>query len=263
MKIARFTKNKKICYGEVFNGKIKVINGNIFSEFKVAKEEFNIDEVKILAPVLPSKVVCVGLNYTDHAKEMGLKTPDEPIIFIKPSTSIIGTGDAIIYPGSVSQLDYEAELAIVIKNKIKNITPAEVKENILGYTCLNDITARDLQRKDGQWTRAKSFDTFCPIGPFIVNDIYPDKLPIKLYLNGRIKQNSNTKNFIFKPDFIVSFISQVMTLYPGDVISTGTPSGIGPMEVNDTVLVEIEGIGSLKNSIKRKSDQTKEKQPSR
>lgn len=253
MKLARFVKNNKIYYGEIFNSKIKVIKGNIFNEFKVINEEFNIDEVKILAPVLPSKIVCVGLNYADHAKEMGLKTPDEPVIFIKPSTSVIGPEDDIIYPDSVSQLDYEAELAIIIKNRIKNIIPAEAKENILGYTCLNDVTARDLQRKDGQWTRAKSFDTFCPIGPFIVNDIDPDNLSIKLYLNGQIKQDSNTGNFIFKTDFVVSFISRIMTLYPGDIISTGTPSGIGPMNVNDNVTVEIEGIGSLKNSIKRKT----------
>ncbi|MEW6089118.1 MAG: fumarylacetoacetate hydrolase family protein [bacterium] len=253
MKIARFDKNKKIYYGEVLNGKIKVIKGDIFNKYNFTDEEFSLDEVKILSPVFPGKVVCAGLNYADHAKEMNLKTPDEPVIFIKPATAVIGPGDNIIYPASVSQLDYEAELAVVIKNKIKDITPSESKKNILGYTCLNDVTARDLQRKDGQWTRAKSFDTFCPTGPYIVNDIDPDNLSIKLYLNDKIKQNSNTKNFIFKVDFMVSFISRIMTLFPGDIISTGTPSGIGPMKANDTVIVEIEGIGSLKNSVKGKT----------
>ena len=249
MKLARFKKNNKIYYGEVFNNKTRIIEGNIFGEFRVTDEELNIDEIKILAPALPGKVVCVGLNYADHADEMKLAKPEEPVIFIKASTSVIGPEDDIIYPASVSQLDYEAELAIVIKNKIKNITPEESKENILGYTCLNDVTARDLQRKDGQWTRAKSFDTFCPLGPFIVKDIDPDNLSIKLYLNDKIRQNSNTKIFIFKSDFIVSFISGIMTLYPGDVISTGTPSGIGPMKAGDSVKVEIEGIGVLENRV--------------
>jgi len=176
--------------------------------------------------------------------------PKEPLIFLKPPTSLIGHNDTIVYPSSVSQLDYEAELAIVIKKQGKNIKFKDVPEYILGYTCLNDVTARDLQRKDVQWTRAKSFDTFCPAGPWLETKIEPDRLNIRSYLNGRLKQNSNTREFIFSSNKLVSFISRIMTLYPGDIISTGTPSGIGPMKKGDKIEVEIEGIARLTNYIK-------------
>lgn len=198
----------------------------------------------------PSKIICVGLNYLDHAKEMKEPLPENPIIFLKPPSAIIQDGDAIIYPNQTFNLHYEAELAIVIKDKIHNIPINEAFEHILGFTCANDVTARDLQKKDGQWTRGKGFDTFCPVGPNIVSGIDPNDLAIKLYLNGELKQNSRTSNLIFKPDYLVSFISQVMTLLPGDIILTGTPSGIGPMKIGDTVVVEIEKIGKLTNIVK-------------
>ena len=197
----------------------------------------------------PTKIVAVGLNYKKHAHELNMQIPEEPIIFLKPATSIIGHLDKIIYPAQSKQVDYEAELAIVIKDKTRNILPAEAKKHILGYTCLNDVTARDLQKKDGQWTRAKSFDTFCPIGPYIEDDLDTADLKIELLLNGKIKQSSSTKDFIFDIDYIVSFVSQIMTLYPGDIITTGTPEGVGPMQIGDKVEVRIEGIGSLINYV--------------
>ena len=178
-----------------------------------------------------------------------MEIPKVPKIFLKPSTAVIEDGGKIVYPAGVTQLDYEAELAVVIKDKVKNIEPNEVDSHILGYTCANDVTARDLQRADVQWTRAKSFDTFCPLGPRIVKDINPDKLDIKLYLNGERKQSSNTSNMIFSVKEIVSFVSKIMTLLPGDVIITGTPPGVGPMKKGDKVQVELEGIGKLENEV--------------
>ncbi|MCX5725827.1 MAG: fumarylacetoacetate hydrolase family protein [Candidatus Saganbacteria bacterium] len=199
----------------------------------------------------PSKIIAVGLNYTDHAKELNMQIPKSPIIFLKPPTSIIKSGESIYYPESVKQLDYEAELAVIIKDKIKNICPRDSKKHILGFTCANDVTARDIQKLDVQWTRAKSFDTFCPLGPVITDEIDPDNVNIKLYLNGKIKQSGNTKNMIFKVFELVSFISMVMTLLPGDVILTGTPKGVGPMKQGDKVEVEIDGIGKLCNYVRR------------
>jgi len=188
----------------------------------------------------PTKIIAVGLNYIDHAKELKMPIPDEPIIFLKPPTAVISHKDKIIYPKGVKQLDYEAELAVVMKDK----------KHILGYTCANDVTARDLQRKDVQWTRSKSFDTFCPLGPRVVKNVDPNNLEIKLYLNGKLKQSSHTSNMIFRVEELVSFISKIMTLCPGDVILTGTPPGVAPMKIGDVVEVEIEGIGKLTNFVK-------------
>ena len=197
----------------------------------------------------PTKIIAIGLNYIDHAKELKMSIPDYPLIFIKPSTSVIGSGDAIILPPQTKELNYEGELAVVIKEKARNVSQDEARRFIAGYTCANDVTARDLQRIDGQWTRAKSFDTFCPLGPRIVSDIDPKNLSIATRVNGTVKQNSNTKNMIFDVFELVSFISEIMTLLPGDVIITGTPPGVGAIEVSDVVEVEIEGIGVLKNIV--------------
>lgn len=205
-------------------------------------------------PWRPKKIILAGLNYKDHAKELGMKLPLEPAIFLKPATSIIGPNENIVYPPGVRRLDYEAELALVIKRKCKFVKEKDAPNYILGYTCLNDVTARDLQKKDVQWTRAKSFDTFCPLGPFIETELDPSNLEIKLYLNGKIKQSSNTRNLIFRPAKLVSFISGIMTLLPGDIIATGTPPGVGPMKAGDAVKVEIEGIGSLTNKVVRPSN---------
>lgn len=194
----------------------------------------------------PTKIICVGLNYKDHAKELNMPLPEEPILFMKPISSLIGPEDSIIYPKMSKRVDYEAELAIIIKNIEEN----EVMDYIEGFTCLNDVTARDLQKKDGQWTRAKSFDTFCPIGPKVVKGINPNNVKIQSFLNGELKQDSNTSNFIFKVEELVSFISKIMTLTPRDIIATGTPSGIGPMKKDDIIEIKIEGIGTLRNYVK-------------
>jgi 2-keto-4-pentenoate hydratase/2-oxohepta-3-ene-1,7-dioic acid hydratase in catechol pathway len=197
----------------------------------------------------PTKIIGIGLNYFDHAKELKMDIPDHPLIFIKPCTTVIGSGDAIIFPPQTKELHYEGELAIVIKEKVKNISKDEARRFIAGYTCANDVTARDLQRIDGQWTRSKSFDTFCPLGPRLVSDIDPKHLSIITRVNNIVKQHSNTKNMIFDVFELVSFISEIITLLPGDVIITGTPPGVGAIEIGDLVEVEIEGIGVLKNTV--------------
>lgn len=199
--------------------------------------------------IKPTKIVCVGTNYGDHAKELNMKIPEEPLIFLKPPSSIIYDLQEIVYPRGVARLDYEAELAVVIKEMAKDISEEDVSKYILGYTCLNDVTARDLQKKDGQWTRSKSFDTFCPIGPVIETEIDAADVKVESYLNGELKQSSNTHHLIFTVSRLVSFISGIMTLLPGDIISTGTPHGVGPMQPGDTIEIRIEKIGSLKNKV--------------
>ena len=198
----------------------------------------------------PTKIVLIGLNYKDHAKELSMPLPPEPILFMKPITALIGPEERIIYPSQSTRVDYEAELAIIIKDVCKDLEPEGVMEHVEGFTCLNDVTARDLQKRDGQWTRAKSFDTFCPIGPEVAKDVDPNNLKIQSFLNGVLKQDSNTSNFIFTVEELVSFISQVMTLMPGDIIATGTPGGIGAMNKGDTIEIAIENIGTLRNYVK-------------
>lgn len=250
MKIARFQHDNKVEYGIIEDGLVRVIDGPIFEDnIRLSDIYISTDEIRLLAPVFPSKVVCVGLNYKDHAEELGIPIPDEPIIFLKPPTSIIGPGENIFYPAGIGRLDYEAELALVIKKISRDVSTENARERILGYTCLNDVTARDLQKKDGQWTRAKSFDTFCPIGPYICSNIDPDNADIKLLVNNEVRQSSATNDLIFPVDFLVSFISRIMTLLPGDVIATGTPGGVGPLSRGDEVEVNISAIGSLKNRV--------------
>lgn len=252
MKIVQFYEftDKNIHYGILKNDKIYKINGDIFDKFIETEEFVTLDRIKILPVTLPSKIVCVGLNYKDHAEEVKMKLPVEPIIFIKPNSSIIGQNDCIVLPPQSERVEYEAELAIIIKKEGKNIPLEEAKNYIFGYTCANDVTARDLQKKDGQWTRAKSFDTFCPLGPYIETEIDPTNLEIKLFLNKELKQHSNTRYMIFGIYRLISYISSVMTLYPGDVILTGTPPGVGQIKKGDEVIVSIEGIGELKNFVK-------------
>lgn len=249
MKYARILLQDKVRYAVIEGDKARLIEGTVFGEFELTDKVYPLSSVRLLAPSEPSKVVCVGLNYAEHARETNMPVPDEPILFIKPATSVIGPGEAIIYPKMTKRMDYEAELGAVIKKQMKNVSPAESRNYLLGYTCLNDVTARDLQRKDGQWTRSKSFDTFCPIGPWVVDDIDPNNVDIELYLNGKRCQASNTKEFVFKMEDLLSFISRVLTLLPGDVVATGTPSGIGPMKRGDQVEVRIQGIGGLKNPV--------------
>ncbi|UWG96346.1 fumarylacetoacetate hydrolase family protein [Dehalobacter sp. DCM] len=251
MKYLRFSDNHNVIrYGVVKDSLIFAINGDIFGEFMVTDKSYLIESVRLLAPVIPSKVLCIGLNYIDHAKEFGKPLPEEPLLFIKPPSSVIGPEENIIYPPQTANLHYEAELAIVIGKEAKNVERRQAAEYIFGYTVANDITARDLQHKDGQWTRAKGFDTFCPLGPWIETDIDdPGNLTVKLTLNGLTRQDSNTNNLVFDCFQLVEYLSGIMTLLPGDVILTGTPAGVGPMEAGDVVKAEIENIGALTNYV--------------
>lgn len=214
------------------------------------EETFKLDEVRLLAPVIPrSKVVCVGKNYADHAAEMGGEVPSEPIIFIKPNTSVIGPNEIIQWPSTSERIDHEAELAVVISKICKEVPRDKVNDVIFGYTLANDVTARDLQSKDGQWTRAKSFDTFCPLGPWIDTDFRPGNQMITAHVDGERKQSAPLSDMVFDIPFIIEFVTKVMTLLPGDVILTGTPSGIGPMNPGGEVVVSIDGLGSLRNKV--------------
>lgn len=209
-------------------------------------------DFKFLPPSEPTKIVAVGLNYRDHAEEFGQPIPDEPLLFLKPPSSAIGHLESIIYPEQARQVDYEAELVVIIGKKIRNADRNAAARAIFGYTCGNDVTERNFQKKDGQWTRAKGFDTFAPFGPWIAINVCPEEgLNIKLYLNDELKQNSNTANMIFSPVELVQFASSIMTLYPGDVIFTGTPSGVGPVAPGDVVRVYIDRIGSLVNPVRQ------------
>ncbi|MCS7144866.1 MAG: fumarylacetoacetate hydrolase family protein [Archaeoglobaceae archaeon] len=211
--------------------------------------EFPMACIKFLPPVIPSKIVAVGLNYLDHAEELGMPIPEEPIIFFKPSSAIIGDLEPIMIPKASKRVDYEGELAVVIAKRCKNVSKAKAEDFILGYTCFNDVTARDLQAKDGQWTRAKSFDTFAPLGPYIVELEDPSNLKIETRVNGEVRQRSSTSNMIFDVYSLLEFISSIMTLEAGDVIATGTPAGIGMLKSKDLVEVEIEKIGVLRNPV--------------
>lgn len=252
MKYVRFMNTKnEIGYGILEGEKIQLQDRNFLDPLCKSTETWlSLDEVTLLAPVQPSKVICVGLNYALHIKEMKHSVPVDPVIFMKPSSSVIGTDAEISYPKISQRVDYEAELAVVIGTTIKDASEVEAYKGIFGYTCANDVTARDLQTRDGQWTRGKSFDTFCPIGPWIVTDIDESQLDVQLLLNGVVKQSSNTRNFITSVPKLVSFISQVMTLVPGDVVLTGTPEGVGPMQPGDEVIVQIQDIGQLRNTLK-------------
>ena len=217
----------------------------------VNSNEKKLENVTLLAPTMPSKIIAVGLNYRDHAKEFNFEIPKEPLLFSKPPSAIIAHNDTIQLPKASERVDYEAELAIIIKERAKNIEEKEAKNYILGYTCANDVTARDLQQKDNQWTRSKAFDTFAPLGPWIIpaKDLNPNNINIIAKKNGKIVQSSNTDQMIFSPYKLVSYISEIMTLLPGDVIITGTPSGVGPLQSGDCIEVEIENIGTLKNYV--------------
>jgi 2-keto-4-pentenoate hydratase/2-oxohepta-3-ene-1,7-dioic acid hydratase in catechol pathway len=205
-------------------------------------------QYELLAPCVPSKIVAIGKNYAKHALEMGTPLPTEPLIFLKPPTSIIADQGTILYPPQSTQVEYEGELAIVIGDKTSHCTVEQAHSKIWGYTIANDVTARDLQQRDGQWIRAKGFDSFCPLGPWMVREISPSAT-LQTYLNDQRQQDSSLSDMVFGPDVIVSYVSQIMTLWPGDVILTGTPEGVGPMQIGDRVRVEIEGIGTLENIV--------------
>ena len=254
MKIICFTTGKKAEYG-ILNGKaIQGATGTPYRQLKHSNSHYNLNEVKLLPPCTPSKIVALGLNYYSHAKEFKSPIPSEPLLFMKPSTSVIGPEDNIVYPGSSERVDYEAELGVVIKTRAYRVPVERALDYVLGYTCFNDVTARDLQKKDGQWTRAKGFDTFSVIGPCVETELDPGNANLEAYLNGELKQRGTTSDLIFPTPELVSFISHIMTLLPGDVIATGTPSGIGPMYPGDTVEIKIEGIGTLRNYVVKNNE---------
>lgn len=244
----RFKQHDKAVWGRLEDGQLSVLSAAPWApEVKATGESVAADSVEWLAPVEASKVVCVGLNYRDHAAEMGEALPVEPKLFLKPSTSVLDPGKSILLPRSSSRVDYEAELAIVVG---KQVGPGmDDGAALFGYTCGNDVTARDLQKKDGQWTRAKGFDTFCPLGPSLVRGIDPADLAVECWVNGQRKQGSRTSQLIFGPEQILNFVAEVMTLLPGDVILTGTPGGIGPLQAGDEVEVRIQDVGSLNNLV--------------
>ena len=249
MKFGRFLFGEKVFWGRVERDEVAVLKVSPFKGLIESGEVFGINEVKILPPVVPTKIVGVGLNYKAHAEEMRKPLPEEPLIFLKPSTAVIGPGDNIFLPSISQRVDYEGELGVVIKKACKNVSPEEASDCIFGFTCFNDVTARDLQAKDVQYTRAKSFDTFAPLGPFVETDLDINEITIRTILNGDVRQNSPVTDMIFNPYRLVSFISSVMTLLPGDVIATGTPPGVGPLSSGDKISVEIEGIGTLTNFV--------------
>ena len=258
MRIVRFSPNTNTGLGNdplfgVLNDEdqILVLRGDpIYSGIVPTESKVSLADVRLLAPVIPrSKVVCVGKNYADHAAEMGSDVPKEPVIFLKPNTSVIGPNDLIQWPRMSERVDFEGELAIVISRICKDVPVEKVNDVIFGYTVANDVTARDLQKVDGQWNRAKGFDTFCPLGPWIETDFIPGSQKIITTLNGEVKQSEPLSSMTFKIPQIINFISSVMTLLPGDVILTGTPAGIGPMPAGAEVTVLIEGIGSLSNKV--------------
>jgi 2-keto-4-pentenoate hydratase/2-oxohepta-3-ene-1,7-dioic acid hydratase in catechol pathway len=231
---------------------VTAIKGHPFGPFELSTARFPMADVRLLAPVLPSKVVAIGKNYAEHAREMGSEPPAEPVIFLKPSTSVVGPGDPIPYPALSHEVDHEAELAVVIGRLCRDVPLQRAMEVVLGCTAANDVTARDLQRSDGQWTRAKGFDGFCPLGPWIVTDLDMSDLDVTCTVNGEVRQHASTADLLRGVPELISYVSAVMTLLPGDVILTGTPAGVGPIQVGDEVSVTVEGVGTLTNPVVRR-----------
>ena len=271
MRIARFSRDDTVAYGVVQEAApdgvasaaigpdtdgltIAELQGHPFGvgtdSVRFTGQSYPVADVRLLAPVLPTKVVAIGKNYADHAREMGGEPPDEPVIFLKPSTSVIGPGDPVARPVKLSErVDFEGELAVVIGRLCRDVPPERVSEVIFGYTCANDVTARDLQAKDGQWTRAKGFDTFCPLGPWIETGLDPSDLELTTTVNGEVKQHARTSQLLHDVTAVVCYVTSVMTLLPGDILLTGTPAGIGPLVHGDRVSVAIQGIGALTNPV--------------
>jgi 2-keto-4-pentenoate hydratase/2-oxohepta-3-ene-1,7-dioic acid hydratase in catechol pathway len=249
VKLVRFRHGSRIATGAVEGGYVRPLQGTFFDNPVPTGEEVPLSAVRLLVPVIPSKVVAVGRNYMEHAQEMGTEVPEEPVIFLKPSTSVIGPGDPIPYPPISRRVDHEAELGVVIGRLARHVPLEESGKFILGYLCGNDVTARDLQQKDGQWTRGKGFDGFCPLGPWVETELDPTDLAVECRVNGETRQAARTSQLAFGPGELVEFVSAVMTLLPGDVILTGTPAGVGPLQVGDRVEVEVEGIGVLANEV--------------
>jgi 2-keto-4-pentenoate hydratase/2-oxohepta-3-ene-1,7-dioic acid hydratase in catechol pathway len=254
MLYCRFQAKDARGWGVVEDHQVWEITPDIFSKFERTGRSFPMAEVRFLAPVEPSKIIAVGLNYKDHISEFGrTEIPSEPVLFLKAPSSLLGPDEAIRIPPGVGQVDYEAELAVVISKQGKNIPEAQALDYVLGCTCLNDVTARELQKKDKQWTRAKSFDTFAPVGPWISDGLPLQNLRVEAYRNGKAVQTGHTSQMIFPVARLVSFVSTVMTLNAGDILSTGTPMGVGPIQPGDTIEIFVEGVGKLRNPVREQS----------
>jgi len=255
MKVARFSSGTGARYGIIDGDEIVVLTGDpMFNGFETTDERLPLSEIKMLAPVIPrSKVVAIGRNYAEHAKELGNETPTEPMMFLKPNTSVVGPGDAIMLPPQSEHVSFEGELAVVIGSIAKNVAEADADSVIFGYTIANDVTARDLQKKDGQWSRAKGFDTFCPLGPVIETEFEVASQSIRTTVNGDVKQDGTVDQMVHSVASLVAYASSVFTLLPGDLILTGTPAGVGPIVHGDTVEITIEGIGTLSNPVRTAS----------
>lgn len=250
MKIVRMKSGDDIAYGIADTDGVQVYRGSPFVAWEPTESVVPWPKVQLLSPVIPTKVICVGKNYEDHAAEMGGEAPEEPLIFMKPATSVVGPEAAVVHPDLTENLQHEAELAVVISKVARNVRAEDAGQFILGYTAANDVTARDLQAKDGQWTRAKGFDTFCPMGPAIETELDPlERLAVICRVNGEVRQAGFTSDMVFGVAAILEFVTRVMTLLPGDVLLTGTPSGVSKVSVGDTMEVEIDGIGTLSNSV--------------
>ena len=249
MRICRVAVGDELHYGVIEGEAVALLSSHPFGPFEPEGRVLPLADVRLVAPVLPSKVIAVGRNYADHAREMGNEVPAAPMIFLKPSTSVIGPGEPIALPWQSEQVEHEAELAVVIGRLCRDVPEERVPEVVLGYTCANDVTARDLQRTDGQWGRAKGFDSFCPLGPWIETSVDLDDADITCLVNGELRQSGTTGDMVRDVVELVSWISSVMTLLPGDVILTGTPAGVGPIVAGDTVSVSIDGIGTLTNPV--------------
>jgi 2-keto-4-pentenoate hydratase/2-oxohepta-3-ene-1,7-dioic acid hydratase in catechol pathway len=250
MRIVRYqAKNEAPRYGWILESRVGPVEGNPFGEYRRLEAEIPLDSVRLLPPVLPGKIVCVGRNYVEHAREHNVEVPKLPLLFFKPPSAVIGTGESILLPPQSQQVEHEAELVAVIGRRSRNVTAEEAGRSVFGYTIGNDVTARDLQRSDGQWTRAKGFDTFCPFGPWIDTDFDPADAVISCRVGGQPRQMASTRDMVFSVANLVAFISSIMTLEPGDLIFTGTPAGVSPLKAGDVVEVEIEGLGKLSNPV--------------
>lgn len=249
MILLRFVHRGRAAAGVLQEGIVHALLGNPYSAAQAGRPIAPLERVRLLPPVRPGKVLAVGRNYAEHAAEFGNAPPPEPLFFLKPPSAVIGPGAPIVLPAISQQVDHEAELAVVIGRRCRRVPPEQALDYVLGYTCANDVTARDLQRRDGQWARAKGFDTFCPLGPWIRTDLDPGDLEIVARVNGEVRQRGRTRDFIFPLPTLIAYAAAVMTLEPGDVLLTGTPAGVGPLRPGDTVTVEIAGLGALENPV--------------
>ncbi len=253
MKFLRYEMQGSINWGWYFEGMIGKIDGNIFDRYRRFESNIEIQDVRLLPPVAPSKIICIGRNYASHAAEHQVEVPEIPLIFLKPPSSLIGNNEKIILPPQSKQVEHEAELGVVIGKRGRWIDPELAEEYIFGYTIANDVTARDLQRLDGQWSRGKGFDTFCPVGPYIDTEFDPSDALLTCKVNQQVRQMASTRDMVFPIERLIAFISSVMTLEPGDLILTGTPAGVGILKENDMIEIEIEDLGELKNEVSGES----------